>query len=550
MTEQEKAEQVCRSKLKSIAEALHRFANPTLVKNYGEDWPKRVSKMPKASAKDIPVLITALINRKHLFGKVKQNQILQKALLKIKDLRGLLNHEQETEPDYNVILKELNNCEISIYQNLGIRKLDTIVAVSKVLNRLTTEQKKYIHEEPSSSGSRRLRGSAGSGKTLVLAARAAEAVNKGKRVLFLVYSKPLEQKIQNIINTYEEQKEKEGIDFVVNEENIKILNFFKFLLNFCMEELKQDFKKNNEGDFDSKINEMVTLINDKFEEEKHKEKTFDAIYVDEAQNFDIKWWPLIRKFLNKDKQENPELYIAADVTQDYRNRGSRNWTDESMKGCGFKGRWRELNNSYRMHPLASKLARIFILKYLPSDESNNLPQYTPTKDDPVLPLQEHGEFNFVWHNCSKDDVSSKVVNLIEDIPEKSNTNSVILCSNNIQKTLIPKIKDSMEGLNNCFAIKETTQVKGLNSKEQFFIENGDLGIITSQSYQGLESHNVILILDYKWQNSFAKKSIYVAITRVLVHENLSSLNIINLTHEFSTIGQYLNRKFEALKSTL
>lgn len=548
MTEQEKVEQVCYSKLRSIAEALHRFANPTLVENYGEDWPKRVSKMRKTSAKDIPVLINGIINHKHLFGKVKQNQILQKALLKTKDLRGLLKHEQETELDYNVILKELSDCEKSIYQNLGIRKPDTIVAVSKVLNRLTAEQKRYIYEEPSSSGYRRLRGSAGSGKTLVLAARAAEAVNKGKRVLYLVYSKPLEQKIQNIINIYEEQKEKEGLDFVVNEENIKILNFFKFLQNFCMEELKQDFEKNNKGDFNSNINEMVALINDKFDEEKYKEKTFDAIYVDEAQNFDIKWWPLIQKFLNKDKQENPELYIAADLTQDYQNKGSRNWTDESMKGCGFKGRWRKLNNSYRMHPLASKLARIFILKYLPSDESNNLPHYT-TNDDPVLPLSEHGEFKFVWHDCSKDDVSSTVVNLIEDIPEKSNTNSVILCSNNIQKTLNPKLKELMEGTNNCFVIKETTQAKGLNSKEQFFIENGDLGIITSQSYQGLESHNVILILDYKWQNSFAKKSIYVAITRVLIHEKLSSLHIINLTHEFCTIGQYLNRKFEALKST-
>ena len=541
MTDQKKAKRECDDVLDKISEILFSFANPTLVEQLGEKWPKQFDKLyDNPSPKDIQNLIKAIRQKPYWGNKV--NYRVKNKLDKLRLIRNKLSHPDDH--DYIGFLRELHELKISIPSELGIISADTKNTLNQILDNLTRQQIDLVNEEPSKSGFRRLKGSAGSGKTLVVAARAVEAASKEKRVLVLVYSKPLVKKIESIIESYQD---KNDLDYNIHD--LKIKTFYSFLYDFCKEEL--NFVIGNNGNYKAKIDIMINKIHEQFNEEKYQDQTFDAIYIDEAQNFEADWWKLIRKFSNHKNQENPELFIAADATQDYFGTSNKKWTDESMSGCGFKGPWRTLDNSYRMHPKAVKLAKIFIDSYLPRNPSINHPE-TTSEDNLELDLNERGKFSFMWSDCTKEKLNSLVCKSIKNINNKKETNAVILWlfktpdESAIAKSITQALEADKKEESDYFYIQKTTEKSGVNSKANFFLQKGDLGLISSQSYQGLESHNIIIVLDYERKTNFVLSSIYVAITRTLIHDECSSVHIINLSPEFHRMGRYLTKKFEAL----
>ena len=541
MNEQRKAKRDCIDVLDKISDILFSFANPTLVEQIGEDWPKHIQDLyGDPSPTDIQTLIKAILTKNYWPYKV--NFRVRNILKKIKEIRNRVYHPGDH--NYIELLSELYESKKLISLELGVMSTDTKKTLNQVLDNLTRQQIDLVNEEPSKSGFRRLKGSAGSGKTLVVAARAVEAASKRKRVLVLVYSKPLVKKIESIINSYQD---KHDLDYNIHD--LKIKTFYSFLYDFCKEEL--NFVIGNNENYKAKINIMINKIHEQLNEEKYQDQTFDAIYIDEAQNFEADWWKLIRKFSNHKNQENPELFIAADATQDYFGTSNKKWTDESMSGCGFKGPWRTLDNSYRMHPKAVKLAKIFIDSYLPRNPSINHPE-TTSEDNLELDLNDRGKFSFMWSDCTKEKLNSLVCKSIKNINNKKETNAVILWlfktpdESAIAKSITQALEADMKEESDYFYIQKTTEKSGVNSKANFFLEKGDLGLISSQSYQGLESHNIIIVLDYERKTNFVLSSIYVAITRTLIHHDCSSVHIINLSPEFHRMGRYLTKKFEAL----
>ena len=81
---------------------------------------------------------------------------------------------------------------------------------------------------------------------------------------------------------------------------------------------------------------------------------YDAIIIDEGQDFREKWLKVLRLYLNK----NGEFLFASDMVQDVYGT-SRNWTDDVMSGCGFSGAWKVLKLCHRLPPKAIPLLNEF-----------------------------------------------------------------------------------------------------------------------------------------------------------------------------------------------
>jgi superfamily I DNA/RNA helicase len=89
---------------------------------------------------------------------------------------------------------------------------------------------------------------------------------------------------------------------------------------------------------------------------------YDAILVDEGQDFSPLWWSALRNIC----KDGGEMLLAADVTLDVFGTATK-WTDEAMHGADFRGVWSELPTSYRIPPEIFELVTEFAEKVLPED---------------------------------------------------------------------------------------------------------------------------------------------------------------------------------------
>jgi superfamily I DNA/RNA helicase len=152
------------------------------------------------------------------------------------------------------------------------------------------------------------------------------------------------------------------------------LNFHSWCKRLCQEhnyekEYKQLWRElfNDGGNatdkedlLDRQLPKLVSSIidNDTLE----NVKSYDAILVDEGQDFRPNWWNVLR---NVCKEEGEKLLVA-DKTQDIYGT-ARAWTDEAMKGAGFSGNWSTLEVSYRLPPQLIDHAQFFAKQFLPND---------------------------------------------------------------------------------------------------------------------------------------------------------------------------------------
>ena len=93
---------------------------------------------------------------------------------------------------------------------------------------------------------------------------------------------------------------------------------------------------------------MNNCIKDK-EKNPNETNNFDAVLIDEGQDFKEEWFKFIRLFLT----ENQEALIAIDEKQNVYGREKM-----KLKGVG-SGKWGILKKGYRLNNLHSKIANDF-----------------------------------------------------------------------------------------------------------------------------------------------------------------------------------------------
>ncbi|QPB79512.1 DNA helicase [Proteus sp. GOKU] len=373
------------------------------------------------------------------------------------------------------------------------------------------------------SGYRRIRGAAGSGKSLVLAARAAELLSENKKVLVITYNITLMHYLQDITVRHLKSRKKINSD-------ITWLNFHHWCKCICNNlGYTQEYEglcKNNTDEFFKYS--LPTLVNTILDKENNEYIKYDAVLVDEGQDFLPNWWSVLRKVC----KPMGEMLLVADITQDIYDT-AKSWTDEAMKGAGFSGAWAELNVCYRLPLLTIEKARDFANRFLPKE---------------LALLPENSQFGMELEPC-----------YLKWVHVDSNNEDAICCSEllSLSTTGIPKALAIADITFLCtskqFGLKVVQQLKNkgikvihtydLDDKESkrqkmsFYMGDARIKATTLHSFKGWESRALVIFVDNDNLTQKTLSLIYTGLTRLKRHPEGSCLTVVSKSSELIEYGK-------------
>lgn len=412
------------------------------------------------------------------------------------------NYLNEICPDINVNKSYLMNIywanEIRFWLKPPLHSIEQGQAIV-----LSDEQKRHII--PSEKQHQRLRGAAGSGKTLVIAQRAANLASIGKKILVVTYNITLWHHIRDNIS-------RARYDF--NWEQFEFNHFHGFCKNYLYENdiSFPDSENIDSNDYlDNKIPELI--IESMRNKKNKKERYYDAILIDEGQDYSKRYYEMLCMFLT----ENDEIFLVADEKQNIYSR-ELSWL-ENMQGTKFKGRWRELKQSYRLPFIILKQANKFAEKFLP--DIGLIPE----------PIQS-GLFepHFIWRNIDSTLPLEKLFKAFEWLTRKQNISPSDIV------ILLPTHKDGLQ-------VKKYFEDKNIKVNDVFEQEKGDkknkysfwmgdsrLKMSTIHSFKGWELQNIILVTPEREDYANIDYLMYIALTRT--RENIIIFNRVPKYNEF------------------
>lgn len=222
--------------------------------------------------------------------------------------------------------------------------------------KLDTDKKKYIHSQANYKG--KLRGGAGSGKTMVLAAKAIEAakrINADEQVLILTYNITLRNYIRDRIMSLLPSDMQERRRFL--KDRFIILHYHEFIMMYYDEYISDSAADEYNSMMEMLENNQHNVPYTLPAEEKCKHK-YKAIFVDEVQDYKKEWLDSLWKVLAKDG----EIMFFADEKQSIYEDNVNIVNEDKKKRVytGVSGAWKKLpNKTYRLHDNITELANAF-----------------------------------------------------------------------------------------------------------------------------------------------------------------------------------------------
>jgi hypothetical protein len=389
-------------------------------------------------------------------------------------------------------------------------------------------------------GAQKIKGVAGSGKTLIMVQRAINAYKRTKSpVLILTFNITLVNYIKEMMSKIPEE---------FNWNDFIITNYHEFLTsqlnNACFPIYSLD------------IYEDV----DFFEKNKAKFEKFQAIFIDEAQDFEYEWFKIIKNcFL----AENGEYVLFADEKQ---NIYEREIEDDKKPKTNIPSRWYELKNTHRSNDgliqiLNSFQKEFLSKKYIYEQIGGYVDQqirfgsyyynyyYLGGEKRNV----EYTILNILLNELKRLNVKSKNVGILssqvwilrrlEKIyieKEKARTHTTFEDQETFEK-IVKNLKNQLKDYGDPY-FKERLEIEvdkvRKSKKYNFNFKRDSIKLSTTQSFKGFEIDTVFLIIDSK----DSSEQVYTGITRAL-----SKLVVIDLDRENRQIYKHF---FESYKPKL
>ncbi len=382
---------------------------------------------------------------------------------------------------------------------------------------------RILAETRTDSGYRRIKGPAGSGKSLVLAARAAKLANEGKSVLVATFNITLWHYLRDLIVR--------AIDAPEKLRNIRFTHFHLWCKHACYdvgwEKRYEAIWKSAEGSKERRdfiLNEgMAQLAEEALEQPSAVH--YDAIMVDEGQDYRPLWWSALRKSL----KSGGEIILAADTTQDVYGTASA-WTDDVMNGAGFRGDWSKLGASYRLPPKALELVCQYASEFLPKNLID-LPNDKLLQDASRLFDLEKNSLDLYpchlrWVQCDPDDAdktcSDEVLRLMRETGKNglANADITILTSDMASgEDVVKNLAEYRVNTVNTFG----TDHRRL--KMAFYMGDARVKATTIHSFKGWESRLLVVRVESALDDQ-SKALIYAGLTRLKRSEEGSWLTVI------------------------
>ena len=209
------------------------------------------------------------------------------------------------------------------------------------------EQQRIIYSQ---NKIQKIKGVVGSGKTTILVARAVETYKRilketdNPKILILTFNITLKNYIHDKLNQVPGEFEWKSFD---------ILNYHS-LINFVLNNIEIDIIIDNVQKeyisvyLDEKYYSNIQL----FKENKNKIQKYDAILIDEIQDYKYEWFEILKKYILK---ENGEYILFGDEKQ---NIYARETEDKKVK-TNIPGAFNLLKQCYRSDQKVKELAILF-----------------------------------------------------------------------------------------------------------------------------------------------------------------------------------------------
>lgn len=387
----------------------------------------------------------------------------------------------------------------------------------KLIDELEPRQKELALTR-TESGRRRIRGPAGSGKTMVLCCRGAQLASENKNVLFVTFNITLINYLLDLAVRYKRDGK------VINQ--ITALNFHGLVKRKAFEGDFEDEYNDSWGDFRTNQIALDTGLAknlSNWADDLDEEDKYDGIFIDEGQDFMQEWLDAISKLVKK----NGELVLCVDQTQNIYER--KLFNSKQMAVRGFGNAWFNLTTSYRMPISLCKLSANFIEMFLP-DTENIRP----------LPLQDDIEFKTIlkWKECNEQNMIKETVKaLLEIIKENESTAFADLTCIVDRKANGQAIAKLLREKNiKCIDTFAKQDKEGKRQKMRFYKGVAQVKLTTINSFKGWEAKSIV-IQSTRIKSISQKALFFSALTRLKKTDNGCFLTVINISENLEKYGR-------------
>ena len=379
---------------------------------------------------------------------------------------------------------------------------------------LTPPQKRLV-ETATTSGGRKLRGPAGSGKTVVLVNRALYLAAQGVDVLLVAYNVTLSSYLAELLHSFETGNET-GI--------VEVVSFHRWagdlLSSYGQRRMRAKIHANPDLTTDQKLQQLVERAASVSAHDPDGDRRWGAVLIDEAQDFEAPWIELLRSRLAR----GGHYMVAVDPVQDVYGR-NRTWG-------GIPGRWNELRASHRLPPEIAQLGAQFVSRYMP-----HMQDHAPDPRQHVLPAT--GTVTR-WHNVRRDQIPHMAARLAQTMVEDEerlelspNDITVLVESNANARTVAEALRGA--GL----AVMTTAGRDSRESsrlKKRFRGHSPGVKVTTTYSFKGWETRALIACVG-SFRRDEKAPLVYTALTRVKTHPQGSVLYVVNAAKELRPFGR-------------
>lgn len=389
---------------------------------------------------------------------------------------------------------------------------------------------------------RRIKGPAGSGKSVVLAARAAKLAAEGKSVLIATYNITLWHYLRDLVAR---ASNKPGWS-----NGITTLNFHEWCRRTCQEAgskwskgyadlfndvpekpknplLRKEWARQWQPVVDRILNIDVPDLASRAVGEPGVTR-YDAILVDEGQDYRLPWWNALRRAVKDDG----ECVLVADATQDvYGTAGA--WTDNAMRGAGFSGGWTQLETSYRLPNDAMDMARIFAQEFLPQDTID-------------LPKPEQGSLALYpctlrWvqrdlETTATDSCVTEILSMLKRSGRDGLANADLCLLTDDQKVGAEVVRVLKEKNIRTVTTFDDRGVESKRNKMGFWMGDARVKATTLHSFKGWESRLLVVHITRAFTTD-SRALIYAGLTRLKRSVQGSHLTVVCTAPELSKFGQ-------------
>lgn len=412
---------------------------------------------------------------------------------------------------------------------------------------LNAEQRE-IAETRTPSGHRRVKGPAGAGKSLALSARAATLASQGKYVLVCTFNITLMKYLRDLVVRHARTLAGQGITHSKQvRRQIDFRHFHGWCKWVCEIAGREEDYKGIWSHFSRKevLNErMAELVRGIYIDGPMHESlpVYDAILVDEGQDFRLSWWQTLSEAVKRDG----EMLLVADKTQDVYGTAAA-WTERAMDGAGFSGRWYELKESYRlpreMDSILKALADSFLL---PSGIEVDLPNSV----QPELGLDQPPELRWIQvspGNSLTDICFEEVRRQMRFLQKDAAYPDVIFLAsdNSLGLSFVERCEQLNVKVLHTFGqdiigrhVTDNVGVSRDSSRKKLHFYLGDARVKTTtlHSFKGWEARNLVVQVS-RVDSPEQQALFYTALTRLKRHPNGSQLTVVSSCPDLAHFGE-------------